>query len=86
MQKFRHSAKTDLKLELKMSLMPHPTQSRSFDRQTHLQCVIVFTCETMLDTSPEFDGSNMVFVSLARLENAAMYCSATVMDTAFRPC
>jgi len=46
----------------------------------------VCTCETMPEMSPEFDGSSIVLVSLARLENAAMYCSATLMDTAFSPC
>ena len=53
---------------------------------TYKQNVTEHTWETILEMSPEFDGSKTVFVSLARLENAAMYCSATVMDTAFNPC
>lgn len=43
------------------------------------------TWVTMLLISPVFEGRRMVLDSLARLEKAETYCSATVKDAAAFP-
>lgn len=43
------------------------------------------TCVTIPLMSPVFDGSRMVLDSLARLENADTYCSATLNEAAALP-
>lgn len=44
------------------------------------------TCATMLVTSPVLAGSKMVLESLASLEKALTYCSATEREAAALPC
>ena len=43
------------------------------------------TCATMEFMSPALVGSSTVLLCLARLEKAAIYCSATLYDTALPP-
>lgn len=46
---------------------------------------VVITCVTMPVTSPVLDGRRIVLDSLARLEKAETYCSATAKEAAAFP-